>query len=228
MFLGEWFADYHEFHISGNTSDDGRQICVWDEINGRYLLTREQASEVYRQAAGIMTCCYNVSSFEHITQWHHAAGDFIVRPEQKNLDLKLITVRRYAPLFRNTDDSASGPGNAEQILQALLIFLLKLSIQMRLDRIDGVGEIVWLDDYVVSSTVKGVFDGLSQKPAVPELPGTVDTCFKYFLSACSEEDLMDLSESILQTIPSATSDYPVIKQNLANHVRLLTESIRQI
>ena len=179
MFLGEWFDDYHEFHISGKSSGNRHKICVWDEKNGRYFLTREQASSVYRQSARIMTCYYNVSSFEHISQWHHAAGDFIVKQENHNLDLKLITARGYVPLFQKPDDETSGTGSAELILQALLIFLLKLSIRMRLDRIDGVGEIVWLDSFVVPSTVKGVFDGLAKKPAVAEMPDAIDTCFKY-------------------------------------------------
>jgi hypothetical protein len=109
-----------------------------------------------------------------------------------------------------------------------LIFFLKLSIQMRLDRIDGVGEIAWLDSPVVQSTVEGVLDGLAQKPAVAELPDAVDTCFRYYLSVCSEEDFLELLESILQTIHSGAPELPVIIQNLAEHVHSLTESIHRI
>ena len=100
MFLGEWFQDYHEFHISRQTSGNQRQVCVWDDRNGRYYLSREQTLRLYRQAARIMTGYYNVTTFEHISPWHHAAGDFIIRLNQNNIDLKLITVRGYAPLFK--------------------------------------------------------------------------------------------------------------------------------
>ncbi|NNL78832.1 MAG: hypothetical protein HKO68_21080, partial [Desulfobacterales bacterium] len=130
MFLGEWFPDYHEFHISHQTSGNQDQLCVWDDRKGRYTLSREQSLRLYRQAAMIMTCYYNVATSEHITPWHHAAGDFIIRLNQNNIDLKLITVRGYAPFFQDLNDLTPETRSAEQTLQALLIFLLKLAIRM--------------------------------------------------------------------------------------------------
>ncbi|CAB1056583.1 hypothetical protein D1BOALGB6SA_1320 [Olavius sp. associated proteobacterium Delta 1] len=228
MFLGEWFQDYHEFHISRQTSGNQDQVCVWDDRKGRYYLSREQQSRLYRQAARIMTGYYNVTTFEHISPWHHAAGDFIIRLNQNIIDLKLITVRGYAPLLQDIDDQTPGARNAEQILQALLIFFLKLSIWMRLDRVDGVGELTWSDPGVVQSTVEGIFEGLAQKPANPILPDAVDRCFQYYLSICTPGDLFDLSESILQTIHPAAPEIPLIKQNLADHVLMLIQSIKKI
>lgn len=228
MFLGEWFEDFHEFHISRQTSDNLRKICVWDDVKGRYYLSREQILRLYRLAARIMTCYYNVATFEHISPWRHAAGDFIIRLDQNNIDLKLITVRGYAPLFQDFNDQTPGSRNAEQILQALLIFFLKLSIRMRLDRVDGVGDMVWLDPGIVQSTVQGVFEALGHKTPDPNLPDAVNTCFKYYLSICSQGDLFELSESILPTFGSAADEIPTIKQHLADHARLLIESIREI
>ena len=228
MFLGEWFMGYHEFHISHHTSGKQRQVCVWDDRNGRYTLSHGQTLRLYRQAARIMTCYYNVATFENISPWHHAAGDFIVRLDQNSIELRLITVRGYAPLFQDLNGQMPGTRNAEQILQAMLIFFLKLSIRMRLDRVDGVGELVWLDPGVVQSTVAGTFDGLSQKPADPILPDAVATCFQYYLSICSPEDLFELSESIIQTLHPAAPEFPLIKQHLAEHVEMLFQSINEI
>jgi hypothetical protein len=228
MFLAEWFKDYHEFHLSRETSGNQHKICVWDDRNGRYYLSSAQASRLYKQAASIMTCYYNVKTFEHISPWHHAAGDFIIRLDRNNVDLKLITVRGYVPLFQGLNDQKPGAENAEQILQALLIFFLKLAIWMRLDRIDGVGEIVWSAPGVVQSTVEGVLDGLAQKPALPILPDTVETSFKYYLSICNREDLFELMESILQTFHPAAPEIPLIRQHLGEHVRLLVQSIKEI
>jgi hypothetical protein len=87
---------------------------------------------------------------------------------------------------------------------------------------------VWLDPEIVQSTVQGVFEALAQKPADPILPDTVDTCFRYYLSVCNEQDLFELSESILPTFGAAAPEIPIIKQHLADHVRLLIESIRDI
>ena len=226
MFLAQWFEDYHEFHLSRQSCGNQRRVCVWDEQKGRYTLSAEQSLRLYRLAAGIMTAYYNVSSYEHISPWHHAAGDFIVRLDQDDIDLKLITVRGYVPLFQPSTDNAAGARNAEQILQALLIFFLKLSIRMRLDRIDGVGDLVFLEPGVVNATVAGVFDALAQKPADPLLPEAVDTCFKYYLSICSRRDLFELAESILATLPVAAPEFALIKQHLAEHVQLLFDSIQ--
>lgn len=228
MFLGQWFKDYHEFHVSRITSGKRPKVCVWDDRNQRYYLSPEQTAQLYRQAARIMTYYYNTTTFEHISPWHHAAGDFIIKPDQNSVDLKLITVRGYAPLLRDLNDQTPGDGNVEQILQALLIFFLKLSIQMRLDRIDGFGDIVWLGSEVVQSTVQGLFDALAQKPADPILPGAVDTCFRYYLSNCSRNDLFELSESIAQTRHPAAPEISLIMQHLAEHVHFLIESIRKI
>jgi len=228
MFLGQWFNDYHEFHISRQTSGNQRQVSVWDDRNGRYYLSRELALKLYRQAARILTGYYNVTTFEHISQWHHAAGDFIMRRDQNKIDLKLITVRGYAPLFEDRRDQAPGDRNAEQVLQALLLFFLKLSIWMRLDRLDGVGELVWSDAGVVQSTLAGLFDGLAQKPPDPILPDALDTCFKYYLSICTREDLFELSDSILHAFHPATPEIPLIKQNLADHAQELFQSIKEI
>jgi hypothetical protein len=99
---------------------------------------------------------------------------------------------------------------------------------MRLDRIDGVGNLVWLDPEIVQSTVQGVFEALGQKATDSNLPDAVDTCFKYYLSICSQEDLFELSESILPALGSAAPEIHIIKQHLAEHVRLLVESICEI
>lgn len=228
MFLGEWLRDYHEFHVCAQTSGNTSPVCVWDDRNGRYFLSRDRMLRIYRQAAAILTYYYNIETFEHISRWHHAAGDFILRQNGDHIDLKLITVRGYTPLFQNPTGQATADCSAEQILQALLIFFLKLSFWMRLDRLDGVGEMVWLEPGVVQSTVDGVLDGLAQKKPNPNLPEAVATCFKYYLSVCTPEDLLELSDSILQTFASAAPEVRRIKQNLDEHVRHLHTAISDI
>jgi len=225
MFLGEWFPDYHEFHVTRQTPNNSHPVCVWDDRKGHYCLSGRQTAQLYRQAARIMTAYYNLTTFEQISPWHHAAGDFIVKRDRHQIDLKLITVRGYAPLFHTPNDQVAGEPNTEQILQALLIFFLKLSIRMRLDRIDGIGEMVWSDASVVQSTLQGVWDGLAQKPADSILPDTVDICFKYYLSICSPQDLFELAESISQTFHPAAPETPLIRQHLAEHVQLLVRAI---
>ena len=227
LFLGDWLGNYHEFHISGDPTGDSASIRVWDGDKNRALLSADQQAEIYRQAARILTYYYNVESFEQIFAFHHAAGDFIVRFDNGGIDLKLITVRRYASLLRNQDNLENGNPDVETILQALLLFFLGLSIRMRLDRIDGVGDIVWADSLAVAATLEGFFEGLILKPRIPSLPDTIDRCFAYFLSLCSGEDIGNLCRSVVHAMDPRDPEAAFIMQNIDEHITSLTRSIEQ-
>jgi hypothetical protein len=228
MFLGNWFEGYNEFHVSSDPSDGRNKILVWDDIRNRFYLSLEQSADLYRQAAGILTYYYNVESCEQIFSWHHGAGDFVVTIDNGDLDVKLVSVRGYAPLFTNLAQLKSGEKDVELILQALLIFFLKLSIHMRLDRLDGVGDIIWADGLAVQSTLNGFFDGLALNPPVASMPDSLDICFRYYLSVCSKADLYELSKAVVQTFHRRAREVGVIKQNLKEHVDELNRVIRQI
>ena len=227
LFLGDWLEGYHEFHITGDPAADAANIRVWDGDANRALLSTDQQGEIYRQAARILTYYYNVESLEQIFAFHRAAGDFIVRIENDAIDLKLITVRRYASLLRNRDTLENGSPDVETMLQALLLFFLSLSIRMRLDRVDGVGDIVWADRLAVAATLEGFFEGLILKPRIPALPDTIDRCFAYFLSICSADDIGDLCRSVVQAMDPRDPEATFIGQNLNEHITSLTRSIEQ-
>jgi uncharacterized protein YsxB (DUF464 family) len=228
MFLGHWFEGYKEFHISRDPSDNRNQILVWDDIRGPYYLSLKQSAELYRQAARILTYYYNVESFEQIFPWHHGAGDFVVKNNKADLDLKLISARGYAPLFTNPNHLKDGEKDTELILQALLIFFLNLSIRMRVDRYDGVGDVVWADGPVVQSTLDGFFDGLALNPSVESMPDSLDNCFRYYLSVCTKEDLYDLSQAVLETFNRRAPEVRVVKQHLKGHAEELSRVIGQV
>ncbi|MGD9083307.1 MAG: hypothetical protein PVH72_07215 [Desulfobacterales bacterium] len=225
MFLGEWFKGYNEFHISFDPADEKHKIIVWDDEHGNYFLTDDQATNLYRQAARILTGYYNVETFEQILSWHHAAGDFVIKCQNNRIDLKLITVRQYRPLFKN--DRINKDPDAELILEALLVFFLNLAIRMRLDRLDGVGEIVWSDDIAVEGTLKGFFEGLALKPPIDPIPGSLMDRFRNHLLCCSQSDLLGLSQAMVDAYHPQSPEIPVIKKNLKRHVNILFNTIRQ-
>jgi len=226
MFLGEWFRGYNEFHISLDPADEKYKILVWDYEHGKYFLTEEQTTNLYRHAANILTCYYNIKTFEHIFSWHHAAGDFILKCENNRIDLKLITVRQYRPLFENNSGYNDEHPDAERILEALLVFFLNLAIRMRLDRLDGVGEIVWSDNIAIQGTLKGFFEGLTSKPQLSTFAKPLIYCFHHHLLACSRAELLDLNRSIVQAYHSQAPEVPVIKQHLTQHVEDLHHAIQ--
>ncbi|MDJ0984665.1 MAG: hypothetical protein QNJ26_03890 [Desulfobacterales bacterium] len=227
MFLGEWFDGYHEFHLAPDPADKAFKIIVWDEIGGRYYLTAEQTQKLYAQAAKILTCYYNLTSFEQILAWHHAAGDFVLNIDSDRLRLRLVTVRGYGAGFQSQQRAKTEANDPQRLLQALLVFFLHLSLQMRLDRLEGVGDMVWSDSATVDATLTGFLDALSLKPDTGVLPDSPLTCFVAYLSTCQASDLLDLAETMVNRFNPRMPELPVIKQNLNEHVLTLHKSIQQ-
>ena len=224
MFLGEWFEGYSEFHISKDHSDGKEKIFIWDNLNGNLFISEDKATEIYSQASMIMTCFYDVNTFEQIFPWHHAAGDFVVKQTGDALDVKLITVRQYAALYE-TDTENSNP---DPIFEGLLIFLIVLSIRMRLDRLDGTGDIVWADIIAVEGTIKGFREGIKTKTRSGVLPYNFIDKFRVYLQSISENELFELSKTIVNSFNKSAPDMPVIRRNLAKHSNKLFHVVKTL
>jgi len=197
MWLGEWLDGFHEFHWSRNEADDGLLLAVWDPQAGKRYLNAQQIGAVYSGAAAILTHFFDLTSFEQIHPWHHGAGDFVVRQQGDVIDVRLVTVRGYASLLSAPPQSSGAQPDAALTLQMLLLFLVRLSLRMRLDRLDGVGELLWADKTVVTHTVDGFLTALAQKPPPPQLPDSPLRCFAYFFSRCSETDLQEITAAVV-------------------------------
>jgi hypothetical protein len=208
--LEEWFEDYHEFHITG-TGKNGQQVTLWQYSKGDRLLTRSQSFEIYRQAARILTLFYDLKDFRLIYPWHHAAGDFVVKiADDEHIDVRLTTVRGYEPFMGRDKDEMVNPA------VALFYFLLHLSIQMRIDRLDGVGDVVWADDFCVDATVKGFFQGLALKQDPEDCCGSQGVFMK-LLQSFSRDDLRIAFESMIEQY-AKTKDSLVIEKHLGRHI----------
>jgi hypothetical protein len=208
--LEEWFEDYHEFHIA-RTDDGSRQMKLWEYGRGYRFLVPEQSFEIYRQTAEILTLYYDPHNFCLIYPWHHAAGDFIAKiSADDQIDVRLTTVRGYEPFMGIGEDGGVPP------VLALFYFLLHLSIQMRLDKIDGVGDVVWADDLAVDATIAGFLGALKIRSNLRDCCGSVRS-FQTLLKSFTAEELgnmfVPIAEQYIQT-----KDYPVIEKYLKEHV----------
>jgi hypothetical protein len=235
MFLGEWFEGFNEFHISQNKykqtkKDSSIKIVVWDHEKGNFFLSDDGSLELYSQVAMILTCYYNAETFEQIFPWHHAAGDFVIKLQNNNMEIKLITVRQYASLFKYANETEKNNKDSDDHLmfEAMLVFFLNLSIRNRLDRLDGVGEIVWSDNIAVEGTLKGFLKGLSQTSSNNLISDTLAANFINYISCFSKTDLLELCNSIINTYNPMAPELSVIRQNLKNHVDLLYNSIKNL
>jgi hypothetical protein len=156
MFVAEWFRDYHEFHLHREQADGSSRMLLWDLDRGSRYLSEHQCVALYRLGAKILTLYYNWNNFKQIYPWHHAAGDFVLREKGDTLDLRLVTVRDYAAVVDFTTGKKAGK------LFALMLFFLHLTIQMRIDRLDGVGDVVWAESKCLEGVVPGFFEGLTE------------------------------------------------------------------
>jgi len=228
MFLGEWFEGFNEFHISLYPDDKKYKIIVWDHEHGNFFLTTQQTIDLYRQAAKILTYYYNVETFEQIFSWHHGAGDFVLKCQKDDIELKLVTVRQYRSMFEQNINHEHKTPDAEMILEALLVFFLNMAIKMRIDRLDGVGEIVWSDDAALKGILKGFFEALALKPKISAFAEPLNVCFRQHLLSCRRADFFDLNQALVCTYPSQAPEVPVIRQHLGKHVEDLYNTIRQL
>ncbi len=212
MALGEWFDGYHEFHRSVDERDGSKRIALWDLDRGYEFLSSGKSSQVYQGASSVLTFFYDVETFEEIFPWHQAAGDFVVRQERGNIDVKLIATRQYAARVGFAEDAAANR------VMSLVMFLTNLTVRMRLDRLDGVGEVVWADDDCVDATLRGFFEAMKKKVA----DGSCDKGdWNQFLDALkrfSPAEWAQLFQALIGSYQRDAPDFPVIEDNLADHV----------
>jgi len=144
--------------------------------------------------------------------------------------MKLITVRQYVPMLENKNEIAKNNTDSDiyLMLEAMLIFFLNLSIRNRLDRLDGVGEIVWSDNIAVEGTLKGFLKGLAKISSNNIIPDTLADNFINYISCFTKTDLLEVSNSILNTYNPMAPELSVIRQNLKNHVDILFSTIKDL
>jgi hypothetical protein len=227
MFLGEWFSGYHEFHLTRSTPGGEQRLVLWDPENGSRFLSRGQAEDLYRRTAHILAHYFNPGTFECIGAWHHAAGDFVARLSGSGVDVRLVSVREYRSLLRTGHSEPDAAPGIRLLMEALLLFLLQVSIRMRLDRLDGVGQIGWSGPAAVDGTVLGVVEAVAEKPAPS---GTrLDLLFRRYLASSTEEDLLDMCRDIAaKTINLDSPEWPLVESRLPEHAADLAEAIRRL
>jgi len=222
MFLGDWLERYYEFHLSAHGKDGSPRTVIWDNDLGHGFVSSREAEEIFRQAAFILTHYYDTRTFEEIFPWHHASGDFVVGRPDGLIDAKLIAVRQYARRVVFTDDS---PENA---VTALLLFFANLTLRMRLDRFDGVGEIAWAGDHCVEGTIRGFLDSLQRKAH----EGSCDHFFPghvmNLIRAMSPGELAEVFSAVLESYDKNAPDMPVIRAHVVDHIHKVYRILQEL
>jgi len=208
MFLAEWFDGFCEFHLAGG----GDRTVIWDPTTGPRQADETQRRELYRGIARIWADYYQLETGARIHPWHHAAGDFIARTDEKGVELRLITVRGYPATIQR---EGAGP---ERILRELLVAVFDLSLRTRIDRDQGTGDLLWADDGAVEPTLIGVVEALGDRPAAPGLADPPGQMLIELLAALAEPQLAALAwEAAENGFFPGSPELALIGRHLAAH-----------
>jgi len=220
MCVSEWMEGYHEWHLA--TEEDGRQsVLVWDTEKGNRNATREESHALFREASKILTLYYDLKTYRQIYPWHHAAGDFVVRSAGNTPEVKLTTARNYLPLIFFPEKADTNR------VTALVAFLLNMTVQMRLDKLGGVGKAIWAQEKFVIPSLEGFFSALQTMKVEgrydlgdgPDLPS--------LLKKFSPEELHRLYAPLMDSYREENpADFTVITKNLEEHVMTLWQALR--
>jgi hypothetical protein len=222
MFVAEWFRDYHEFHLHLDQSDGSNRMLLWDLGGGSRYLSKNHCIELYQRAAKILTVYYDWNNFKQIYPWHHAAGDFVLREKGDTVDLRLVTVRDYAAVVDFTTGKKAGK------LLALILFFLHLTIQLRIDRLDGVGDVVWAEDYCLDGVVSGFLEGLTEgegrgRRGMPS-PLEIHALLRKF----SGEEWMQFLVELLETYSFSREELSLIRDHGNGHIERLQQVLARV
>ncbi len=223
MLAAQWFEDYHEWHVTGDPLDLERKIEIWDLKRGPRYASPEEAFLIIEECTKILTLYYDFENFSQIGSWHHAAGDFIVKcPQDGKPEVRLTTVRKYAPLMAAFSARDMDPTTA------LIYFFLDTTVKMRLDRLDGVGETVWLGDFAVGATVKGFLDGLNELETENEdAAGSRADSFLSLLKSFDTSEVAQIFVPLLDHYADQNSmDMDLIGNHIADHISLLHQALQ--
>jgi len=221
MLLSEWFEDYHEWHFSIDENDGKQKICIWDLRQGHRYASEKESYEIFRQASRILTLYYDTLSYKQIYPWHHAAGDFIVRTRNTKIDVRLTTARKYQSIMDYLSEDTVNP------IIAIVYFFLNLTIRIRLDKLDGVGETVWARDFCVNATIEGFFDAIRIMEAEGGYPLGGAEDLRSLLKSFGENEIRNLFHPLHDWYQqSDPAEFPVIQANLRSHVNLLCHALQ--
>ncbi|MDY0222141.1 MAG: hypothetical protein RBR67_13460, partial [Desulfobacterium sp.] len=198
----------------------------WESDGSVIPLRSPDYFDIYGQAAEILTRLYNLETFEQVFPWHHAAGDFVVKPLDQGFDLRLITVRNYDAMVGGKARGAEL--EIEEVYRALLLFFVNLSLRVRLDRMDGIGEFCLVDERVIPHIVAGFFRGLESKGICGMIGSSLCRSFFDFAGGFSSSELAEVLDLTLAASNQGAPEMSLLKKNLAAHATLLVSHLGKV
>ncbi len=219
--VSQWLEGYHEWHLYRRSNEKGSNITVWDDDQGHRPVSRQEAREIFYEIGFILTYCYDFAEHRRVGRWSNAAGDFVVGSKAGSTEVMLTTVRDYAPVV----DIESLKSN--QPLMPLTFFFFETLTLARLDRHEGVGNLLWCEDWCIFPVIKGIFDALEEKASQGKLPPTMPSEFLLLLKSFTPEEIETLLQYTLTQLGNTNPQLPgYLTLRLAQHAQELYDTIQ--
>jgi len=220
MFVTEWLDGYHEFHLAQNPISGEIQPKLWESQHRISPLIETELRQIYARAAHILTYYYDIETYREIYPWHHAAGDFIVSRTDNKVDVRLIAARQYAPRLMVRHSSEVSP------YDAVTLFLANLTLRMRLDRSDGIGDILWGPPHSVEDTIFGFVSGLRAQLQEGRVSKSFLEEIAVRLKTLAPDHLADIFTCVIDSYDPGAPDLQIIQHNSAEHVFQVFRALR--
>ncbi len=220
ILVADWFEGFCEWHMRPDPLGGAPEVWIWDPGHGERRATEEEVSSLFVECARILTRCYDPDGRRQIRAWHHAAGDFVVRPRNGALEVRLTTARRYEPL------SGMAPEDGLPSAAALVYFLLDTALRMRLDRADGVGRPQWAGEETLEAAIRGFLRGLAERTGSDAPLLEQEAAFLDLLRSFSSKELLTLHAPVLGALGADPLERALIESRLEDHVKTLHRTLR--
>lgn len=212
ILMTSWLTGFFEFHLAQNPATGEIGLRVWDTIKGPYFADNAFLDEVYFQASRILAYYYEPVSGEQLSPWHHAAGDFVVRPDSEGRpEVKLITARGHDPLIGGEDDDLPDP------MDSGIYFFVNTILRMRLDRENGTGGLVFAPEFSVEKIVEGFFQGLSEREKERGAGSDFSSRLLKRLIEAGPEGLAEAANELLSACDPASPDVGFLAPEVSDH-----------
>jgi hypothetical protein len=223
MVLAEWLEGYSEWHLSVDETIHKEGISVWDSMEGIRWASEDEAWQIFKQASHVLTRYYDTKTYCQIYPWHHAAGDFVVKIQPSGwVDVKLTTARQYEPITQMLQHSEMEP------MAALVYFFLNLTLRMRLDKQDGVGEPRWAGSFSLKAVLEGFLEALAAMEKEGRCAIGDGQEILSLLKSFTLEELGTLFAPLLSSYEDEDpADLGLIRANLGKHVSQLHRIIQR-
>ncbi len=216
LMLYEWFEGYHEWHYTVDPSDQRQKVSIWNTESGYRHASQKETFEIFRQVSRILTLYYDPLTFRQIHPWRYAAGDFVVKTGRHGVQVRLTTVRDCRSIMDFFSDDPVDPRIA------MVYFFLNLTVRVRVDRLDGVGDVVWAEDLSLKAAIQGFFDALGEGACRGVFPPHAGEEIISLLRSLNRAELERLFDPLLSFYEEDSPDeLPVIQAHLDRHLHLL-------